>query len=87
MKNDSILTVDLQNPTTIYVGSNGTYGGDGAIYKSIDGGVHWIAIEIGVSFTVITAIAVDPQNSAISYTGPGSAGIYKSIDGVRTGLS
>ncbi len=52
---------------------------DGGIYKTIDGGAHWAAINQGLTIGNVRSIAIDPSNSSLLYAGT-SGGVFKSID-------
>ncbi|MDX1252485.1 MAG: DUF11 domain-containing protein [Gammaproteobacteria bacterium] len=79
--------------TELARGAAGTvYAGTGSgIYKSIDAGDNWTAVNNGLVFTdnstpprqvvpAITALVVDPNDSATLYAGT-PVGIYRSTDG------
>ncbi len=90
------VTLDPQNPNTVWVGTGENVGGrhvgygDG-IYKSEDGGATWINMGLKLS-EHISKIIVHPENSNIIFVavqGPlwksgGERGFYKSIDGGKT---
>jgi len=75
------LVSDPAAPSTFYVGtSNG-----GGIFKSLDGGATWVAINGGLPVSTnlypsILKIAVDPLTPGTLYAGTDGSGIYKSID-------
>ena len=90
------LTIDPQQPSTIWVGTGENVGGrhvsfgDG-IYRSLDGGNSWK--NMGLKKTEhISKIIVHPENSAIIYVaaqGPlwskgGERGFYRSSDGGKS---
>lgn len=62
------LAMDPQTPSTVYTSA----GGD--LFKSINGGGHWSALE-----TWGGPLAIDPQTPTIIYKG--GDGVYKSTDG------
>lgn len=90
------VTLDPQNPNTVWVGTGENVGGrhvgygDG-IYKSEDGGTTWTNMGLNLS-EHISKIIVHPENSNIIYVavqGPlwksgGERGFYKSTDGGLT---
>jgi uncharacterized protein (TIGR03437 family) len=49
-------------------------------FKSANGGNNWSPSESGLTGSTFSAIAIDPTNPAIIYTG-GSAGVYRSANG------
>ena len=63
--------------------------GDGGIYKSNDGGQTWSFADLGLSYTDVTALAVDPTNpqvAVIEVEGPEPTTglIYKTVNGGET---
>jgi len=77
-----VIAADPSNPVVVYRGTQGPPGGTplvrsmDSIYKSIDSGSRWIPsgdkLEYSLSFTrvqsyIVTAIAIDPTNSATLY--------------------
>lgn len=68
------VVVDPTRSSTIYVGNlNG-------VFKSIDGGVHWLPSSTGLTNLAVEAIAIDPKNSRTLYIGTAD-GVFKSVDG------
>src|SRR5262249_39169539 len=83
------LAPDPVTPTTLYSGSAG-----GGVFKSVDAGATWTAINSGLTNKSVYAIAVDPINPSTIYAGTHNVGgIFKTVDGggswtaVNTGLS
>jgi photosystem II stability/assembly factor-like uncharacterized protein len=82
----SSLSIDHQNPETLYVGVFYSSGVKGEIYKSIDRGEN---INLIKPFpTPVNALEVDPHNPRIVYAGNGMfygldmpGGVHKSTDG------
>ncbi|HEV8132678.1 MAG TPA: hypothetical protein VGQ81_15635 [Acidobacteriota bacterium] len=79
----SALSVDPQNSSTLYAA---TYYG---VYKSIDGGTSWTAVNS--ELVGCWTLAVDPQNPSTIYAGTGygdvdvrEIGVFKSTDGGKT---
>jgi hypothetical protein len=82
------VAVDPTNSQIIYAGGrgkdhNGTASGDwgGGVFKSIDGGTTWQAINSGLPEGWVYTIVVDPTNSSTVYAGTHSMGVFKSLDG------
>jgi len=74
----SILTVDPGSPNTLYAATIGS--GNCGLFKTNDAGETWkAAIEVN-QLGCITALAVDPRNSAIIYAASRS-GAFKTVDG------
>ncbi len=57
----------------------GTWGS--GVYKSTDGGVHWMSISAGLDNLYINSMATDPSNANVVYAGTYTKGIYKSVNG------
>lgn len=74
------LAVDPTNPSTIYAGVF-SFNGPSGVFKSIDGGSNWTAINSGLTATNIRALAIAPTVTPTIYAGLDVAGIYKSTDG------
>ena len=79
---------DPLSPKTVYAGSDG----DG-VFKSVDDGESWTAVNTGLDDTAIRALAVNPVDTQKLYCGTYNAGVYKSEDGgdswtaVNTGIT
>ena len=82
------LAIDPINTQTIYAG---TYGG--GVFKSLDGGSTWYAINAGLTNLHIYSLAIDPTNTQTVYAGTEQGGVFKSTNGgsswsaVNTGLT
>jgi hypothetical protein len=80
----NIVEVDPVNPNIIYIGTPA-----GGIWKSINGGINWVALTDELPQIGVSGIAIDPANTNIIYIATGdkdagdsySVGIYKSING------
>src|SRR2546427_5845569 len=72
----SALAVDPQTPTTLYAGTTSA-----GVFKSIDGGTHWRAVNAGLGATSVRALAIDPQASTALYAATCGGGVFKSTDG------
>ena len=68
------LATDPARPDTVYV----SYGG--GVYKSIDGGAHWVRSHTGLE-SVAVSLAVDPRSPRTLYAGTFEQGVYKSVNG------
>ena len=74
------ITVDPQNPGTVYAVAGG------GIFKTTDGAASWNrvyspATSDGKVNYPATLVAVDPQDSNTLYAGTSTAGVFKSTDG------
>ena len=72
----SSITVDPTNPQTVY------FAFEDALYKSMDAGAHWTAIENGLPGSNLNPgpLVVDPSHPQTIYLGT-LYGVYKSTDG------
>lgn len=68
------VVIDPQNPQTLYAGT--TMGA----YKSLDNGMMWDRISVGLDSLFVVCMAVDPRNPMRIYAGT-SGGVYRSVDG------
>ena len=77
------LAIDPSTPATLYAGTGG-----GGVFKSLNGGNNWTAINSGLTALSIQALAVDPSTPATLYAGTayGTAGggVFKSTNGGTT---
>ncbi|MEM6641114.1 MAG: glycosyl hydrolase, partial [Pseudomonadota bacterium] len=90
------ITLDPNNPSTIWVGSgeniSGRHTGYGdGVYRSLDGGKTWTNMGLAASER-IGMIRVDPRDSDVVYvaaqgplwSGGGERGLYKTVDGGKS---
>ena len=79
------LTVDPQNPTTLYAGSDAIVGSGAQVFKSTDGGSSWNTASSGLPTTAppgpgswrrVAALVVDPQTPDTDYAGIQSASSF-----------
>src|SRR5207245_4854736 len=63
-----------QMPTTLYAGT------DVGVFKSIDGGGSWGAVNTGLPASSVNVLTIDPQMPATLYAGT-DVGVSKSTDG------
>jgi hypothetical protein len=86
------IVVDPTAPNTIYCGA-----AQGGVWKSINGGVSWVATSDNEVSLAIGALAMDPSNHLIIYAGTGEGnfsgdsyygnGVLKSTTAEHHGLS
>jgi photosystem II stability/assembly factor-like uncharacterized protein len=69
----SSLVIDPGNPLILYAGTGA------GVYKSINGGASWTAINHGLEYKGFSALSFDPHDSSTLYASSGK--IYKSTDG------
>jgi photosystem II stability/assembly factor-like uncharacterized protein len=81
------IAIDPHDPNTVYAstysGSEGppdTRVGYG-VFKSIDGGAHWVPVNTGLTNLLVRTLAVDPANPMTVYAGTSGSGIFKSVNG------
>jgi len=67
-----VIVLDPSNPEIVYAG---TY--EMGVHKSSDGGAHWEAVNNGLTYPAIRALAITPD--AI-YAGTDGGGVFKSTD-------
>ncbi|MBI9052150.1 MAG: hypothetical protein JEZ00_22230 [Anaerolineaceae bacterium] len=74
------IAIDPQNPDIMYAGGHG-------VFKSIDGGESWFAINNEFDFTLngpmpsIDNLSIDPVHPEIIYAEVGGSVIYRSLNG------
>ena len=80
------LAIDPVTPGTLYARAGG------GVFKSVNAGESWSAVNTGLSDQFVLVLAIDPQTPATLYAGT-YRGVFKSINGggswsaVNTGLS
>jgi photosystem II stability/assembly factor-like uncharacterized protein len=67
----AVRTKTIYNPSPHY---------PGGVYKSTDGGGHWIKRSQGLPDDYVYDIAIDPNNPNVLYTAMHETGVYKSVD-------
>ncbi len=78
------LTLDSENPRTLYAATR-DYGWKSAgLFKTVDGGESWTAIDNGLSRFAVTAVLVDSGNSNTVYVATNGGGVTRSLDGGAT---
>ena len=75
MGHSAPVIIDPTNGQTLYVGSEG-----GGVFKSSDGGDHWLAVNSGLDELSVSGLAMDPANSSVLYA-CGPSGVYKTLTG------
>jgi len=74
------VLVDPTTPTMLYAGTS-----DRGIFKSLDGGVTWKSVNIGITGNVVQVLAIDPANPQILYAATGQGvtpgAVYKTVNG------
>jgi len=81
----SALVIDPQNPSTLYTGFSGAEldscnfpcsGFNDGVFKSIDAGATWTAVNSGLTTQHVTSLAIDPQNPDRLYAGTLGGGVF-----------
>jgi photosystem II stability/assembly factor-like uncharacterized protein len=75
------LAIDPTSPRTLYAGVWSYDERFGSVFKSIDGGVSWNAVNSGLRDPRVCALAIDPANPQTVYAGTRAGGVFKSLDG------
>ncbi len=70
------VVIDPNAPATLYAGTQG-----GGLFKSIDSGVSWTAMNTGLTNSNIYSAAIDPATPTTLYAGTNGGGLFKSTDG------
>jgi photosystem II stability/assembly factor-like uncharacterized protein len=68
-----VIVLDPVNPEVVYAG---TY--EMGVYKSSDGGAHWVAMNEGLTYRAVRALAITPE---AVYAGTDGGGVFISTDG------
>ena len=77
------LAIDPFEPNILYAGTRSPggvppYGG--GVYKSVDGGASWQAVNSGLGEDWVYEVAIHPTHPNVLYAATHSAGVYKSLD-------
>ena len=70
------LALDPAAPSTLYAGTD-----ESGVFKSIDSGGSWTAVNDGLGTLQITALAVSSQTPGTLFAGTADSGVYRSING------
>jgi uncharacterized protein DUF11/sortilin (neurotensin receptor 3) len=73
------LVVDPQTSTTVYAGTGG-----GGVFRSVDGGATWVAMNLGLTDGTVPVLAIDPQTPSTLYAGTAQSGVFRSVNGGAT---
>jgi cysteine-rich repeat protein len=80
------LAIAPTTPATLYVGSSsacgpGCEGNQGGVFRSLNGGSSWSAVNAGLTDTNVNALAIDPTTPTTLYAGTYSGGVFRSLNG------
>jgi hypothetical protein len=64
------LAMDPQTSSTLYAGT------DNGVFRSIDGGASWIAVNSGLTSLGINSLAIDPRNPSTVFPGTSGGGVF-----------
>jgi photosystem II stability/assembly factor-like uncharacterized protein len=70
------IAVDPKDQDVVYAGTEGA-----GVYKSIDGGLSWRPIMLGLPTSRVNSLTIDPNNPQTIYIGLDAGEIYKSTNG------
>ncbi len=70
------LTINPTNPATLYAGTMGPNGG--GVFRSIDSGSTWAAVDKGLPRLSVRALALDPSGPSTLYAGLSGGGAWQS---------
>src|SRR5262249_47704951 len=74
MGRNAPVIIDPTNRQTLYVGTEG----GGGVFKSLDGGDHWFAVNSGLGDLSVSGLAIDRTNPAVLYAS-GSGGVFRTF--------
>lgn len=77
--NINSIVVNPQNDAIIFFGALGA-----GVFRTTDGGIHWQAVNQGLSATSVTSIVADPANPTTMYASTNGSGLFKSTDNGTT---
>ena len=75
-ENITAIAVDSKDQDVVYAGTEGA-----GVYKSIDGGLSWRPIMLGLPRSRVYSLTIDPNNPQTIYIGLDEGDIYKSTNG------
>jgi len=79
------LAIDPQTPNTMYAAAGDSEcESQSTMFKSLDGGQHWVDTHAQVGFCDVSALVIDPQNPTTVYAVSLYGGAYKTVDGGTT---
>ena len=83
--NTLLLAVSPTTPATVYTGDFNSDLPSGHLAKSTDGGVTWNAVDAGLTYVDVRAVAIDPSVPSWIYAGisgaPSAIPLFRSTDG------
>src|SRR5215831_14233667 len=78
------LAIDPTAPIILYAASSCVRAGglacNGGVFKTINGGSSWSSVNVGLTNTNVSALAIDPWTPTTLYAGTSGSGVFKSID-------
>ncbi len=73
-----VINAIVINPTadgTVFIAVDGA-----GVFRTVDGGANWAAVNHGLTGSTVDAIAVDPKNSSHLYASTYGTGVFESLD-------
>src|SRR4029453_18105340 len=68
------IAIDPSSPATVYAAT------ESGVFKSIDGGSSWTAVNTGLTNLSVRRVAIDPQTPSTLYAGA-DTNVFKSVNG------
>ncbi len=79
------LAIDPTTPATLYAGTYLYLGRGGGVFKSVNGGRSWSAVNTGLEtaygLASVNALVIDPSTPATLYAGTYRRGVFRSVNG------
>jgi photosystem II stability/assembly factor-like uncharacterized protein len=69
------IVVSTSNPDLVYAGTH-----EVGVYRSLDGGLSWEAVNEGITFREIRAMVIHPKDDQIVYAGTDGGGVFKTTN-------
>ena len=69
------LALHPSTPATVYAGTAA-----GGVFKSIDSGGSWTAVNAGLTNLAVTSLVIDPLTPTTLYAGTYGGGVFRSVD-------
>src|SRR5499425_1489629 len=78
------LAIDPTAPIILYAASSCVQASalacNGGVFKTINGGGSWSSVNVGLTNTNVSVVAIDPQTPTTLYAATSGSGVFKSID-------
>ena len=70
------IAINPQDTNTLYVGTGGF-----GVWKSVNGGANWTAMNNGLTDSLVNGLVLDPQRPNVLYAATSSSGFFRSTNG------